>query len=61
MDKRFFKISEATIYSGVCRSALYSAHKRGEIVFTKFGGATRIEKKDLDAYLDAVGEKVIAA
>lgn len=59
--KRFFKISEAVHYSGHSRSTLYGAHKRGELVFTKFGGATRIEKADLDAYLDAAGTKVEVA
>lgn len=59
--KRFFKIPEAVAYSGHSRSVLYEANKRGELVFTKFGGATRIEKKDLDAYLDATGVKVCAA
>ncbi|WP_297778638.1 helix-turn-helix domain-containing protein [uncultured Roseovarius sp.] len=59
--KRFFKVSEAVEYSGHSRSVLYEAHKRGELIFTKFGGATRIEKADLDAYLDATGIKVEAA
>lgn len=60
MTKRFFKISEAADYGATSRSTLYEAHKRGDIVFTKFGGATRIEKSDLDAYLDAAGQKVAA-
>ncbi|MDE9449981.1 helix-turn-helix domain-containing protein [Aliiroseovarius sp. Z3] len=61
MTKRFFKISEAVEYSGHSRSVLYEANKRGALVFTKFGGATRIEKADLDAYLDATGVKTDAA
>lgn len=61
MTKRFFKIQEAVEYSGHSRSSLYEAHKRGELILTKFGGATRIEKTDLDAYLDATGIKVEAA
>lgn len=59
--KRFFKVSEAVECSGHSRSVLYEAHKRGKLIFTKFGGATRIEKRDLDAYLDATGIKVEAA
>lgn len=47
-------------YSGLGRSSLYEAHKKGELTFTKFGTATRIEKSDLDAYLDAVAVKVAA-
>ena len=58
--KRFFKIPEAVTYSGQSRSTLYEAHKQGELVFTKFRGATRIERADLDAYLDRVGVKVAA-
>lgn len=61
MAKRFFKIQEAVEYSGHSRSTLYEAHKRGDLTFTKFGGATRIEKSDLDAFLDATGIKVEAA
>ena len=60
MTKRYFKISEAVEYSGQSRTVLYEAHKRGDLVFTKFGGATRIERCDLDAYLDAKAEKVAA-
>lgn len=59
--KRYFKIPEAVDYSGHSRSTLYEAHKRGELIFTKFGGATRIEKADLDAYLDSTGIKYVAA
>lgn len=58
--KRYFKIPEAADYCGLSRSVLYDAHKRGELVFTKFGGATRIERSDLDAYLDAKAQKVAA-
>lgn len=61
MNKRFFTIKEATDYSALSRSTLYAAEAKGQLVFTKFGGATRIEKPDLDAYLDAHGEKVVAA
>lgn len=60
MTKRYYKITEAVTYSAQSRSTLYDAHKRGELVFTKFGGSTRIEKADLDAYLDAVAVKVAA-
>lgn len=60
MSKRFFKLSEASEYAALGRSSLYEAHKRGDLVFTKFGGATRIEKSDLDAFLDAVAVKVAA-
>ena len=61
MTKRFFKIPEAVVYSGNSRSVLYEAHKRGELAFTKFGAATRIEKSDLDAYLDQAGTRVAVA
>ena len=57
MVKRFFRIPEAVEYSGESRSTLYEAHKRGDLIFTKFGAATRIERCDLDAYLDAKGVK----
>lgn len=60
MFKRFFKINEATEYSGLSRSTLYAASKAGQLTFTKFGGATRIERDDLDAFLDASGEKQAA-
>ncbi len=60
MKKRYFSLVEAAAYSGRSRSTLYNAHNRGELVFTKFGGSTRIELKDLDAYLDATGVRVAA-
>jgi excisionase family DNA binding protein len=58
--KRFFTIAEAVSYSGHSRSSLYEAHKRGDLIFTKFGGATRIERINLDAFLDATREDVAA-
>lgn len=61
MNKRFFTIKEATDYSALSRSTLYAAEAKGKLIFTKFGGATRIELADLDAYLDANGIKVEAA
>lgn len=61
MFKRYLKIPEAVAYSGESRTVLYDAHKRGELVFTKFGGSTRIELKDLDEYLDRKGVRVQAA
>ena len=60
MTKRYFKINEAAHYSGLSRSSLYEAHKRGELEFTKFGSATRIEKSDLDKFLDQAAVKVAA-
>ncbi|SLN64134.1 Helix-turn-helix domain protein [Roseovarius albus] len=57
MEKRFFTIKEATTYSAQGRTTLYDAHKHGELTFTKFGNATRIEKADLDAYLNKAGVK----
>lgn len=61
MTKRFFRIAEAVTYSGLSRSSLYAANKSGQLAFVKFGGATRIELKDLDAYLDSAGVRVEAA
>ena len=61
MEKRFFTIREASQYSGLCRTTLYGASKRGELVLTKFGGATRIERQDLDQFLDVAGQKVTAS
>jgi len=58
--KRFFKISEAVEYCGLSRSSLYDAHKRGDLEFTKFGSATRIEKSDLDGFLDRTATKAAA-
>ncbi len=60
MTKRFYTVLEAADYSALSRSTLYADHKVGLIKFTKFGSATRIEKTDLDAYLDAQGQKTAA-
>ena len=58
--KRFFRIKgEAEDYSGESRSTLYEANKNGDLVFTKLGYSTRIEKSDLDKYLDRKSVKVL--
>lgn len=61
MSKRYFTINEATEYSALSRSTLYAEEAKGRLVFTKFGSATRIEKDDLDAFLNAAGQKSAAA
>ncbi|SFF17141.1 DNA binding domain-containing protein, excisionase family [Sulfitobacter brevis] len=61
MTKRYFTLKEATEYSALSRSTLYAEEAKGRLVFTKFGAATRIEKCDLDTFLDVAGEKLVAA
>jgi excisionase family DNA binding protein len=61
MTKRFYKMTEAVTYTGLSRSVLYEAAKSGDLIITKFGTSTRIEKADLDAFLDTRGVKSKAA
>lgn len=50
---RLFKINEAAAYSGDSRATLYKEWKDGNITFVKMGGSTRIERTELDRYIDA--------
>lgn len=53
MDKRLFTIAEAVAYSSESRSTLYEERARGNIRFVKMGGSTRVERSELDRYIDA--------
>jgi len=45
----------------VSMKTLYSLRNRGEIEFTKIGGATRVAKSELDRYLNANSDRGRAA
>jgi excisionase family DNA binding protein len=51
MPNRYLKVPEAVEYSGLSRTALYSALKRGTLSARKAGRRTLIAAVDLDAYL----------
>jgi len=51
MTKAYGTMPEAVEYSGLSRSALYVALKRGDLVARKAGRRTLISFADLEAYL----------
>ncbi|MGD1885455.1 MAG: helix-turn-helix transcriptional regulator [Paracoccaceae bacterium] len=50
---RLFNIPQAVSYSGESRATLYKEWKDGNLNFVKMGASTRIEKRELDRYIDA--------
>lgn len=56
MTKAYGTIPEAVIYSGMSRTALYLALKRGELTARKAGRRTLISFADLQAYLASLPE-----
>lgn len=51
MTKAYGTIPDAVRYSGMSRSALYEALKRGDLTARKAGRRTLIAFADLEAYL----------
>ena len=51
--KRLLRINDAAEYSSLSRSTLYAASRAGELVLVKIGSATRIERAELDRWLDS--------
>lgn len=51
MTKAYGTIPDAVQYSGMSRSALYEALKRGDLTARKAGRRTLIAFADLEAYL----------
>lgn len=51
MTKAYGTMPEAVQYSGMSRSALYEAMKRGDLIARKAGRRTLISFADLEAYL----------
>lgn len=51
MTKAYGTIPDAVQYSGMSRSALYEALKRGDLIARKAGRRTLISFQDLEAYL----------
>ena len=51
MPKAYLRVPDAVEYSGLSRTGLYDALKRGDIAARKAGKRTLIAVADLDAYL----------
>jgi excisionase family DNA binding protein len=50
---RLMSIHQAVAYSNESRATLYKERKIGNINFVKMGGSTRVERTELDRYIDA--------
>lgn len=53
IQPRLLSIPDAVAYSGESRAMLYKERKLGNIKFVKMRGSTRIERSELDRYIDA--------
>ena len=49
---RLFTIPQSVAYSNDSRATLYKEHKHGNLKFVKMGTSTRIERDELDRYID---------
>lgn len=54
MTKAYGTVPEAVKYSGLSRSALYEALKRGDLTARKAGRRTLISFADLETYLGSL-------
>jgi excisionase family DNA binding protein len=54
MDKAYGTIPQATSYTGMSRTCIYSALKDGRITARKVGRRTLVSFADLDAYLSSL-------
>ncbi|MBO6825358.1 MAG: helix-turn-helix domain-containing protein [Sneathiella sp.] len=54
MQKLYGSVPEAVEYSGMSRTALYEALKRGDITARKAGRRTLISFAELEAYLSSL-------
>ncbi|WP_159086871.1 helix-turn-helix transcriptional regulator [Loktanella sp. Alg231-35] len=59
IEPRILSLPHAASYCGESRATLYREWKLGNLKFIKMGGSTRIERSELDRYIDA--KMVIAA
>ena len=50
---RLLSLPQAASYCGDSRATLYREWKAGNIKFMKMGGSPRIERSELDRYIDA--------
>lgn len=50
---RLFTVAGAVKYTGDCKTKLYQAQRDGILQMVKMDGATRIERTELDRYIDA--------
>ena len=52
ISPRLFTVEQASEYAGVGRTRLFDAAKNGHIRFIKAYGSTRVERSELDRYVD---------
>lgn len=49
---RLLSVEQASEYTGVGRTRLFDAAKNGHLKFIKAYGSTRVERSELDRYID---------
>ena len=50
---RLFTVEGAVKYTGDSRAKLYQEARAGKLQFIKMDGSTRVERTELDRYIDA--------
>lgn len=58
---RLFTVEGAVKYTGDSRSKLYQEAKTGNLQFVKMDSSTRIERVELDRYIDAKARPALEA
>lgn len=53
VEPRLFAVNDACRYLTIGRSAFYEEVRAGRLRLIKLGGATRVERAELDRWLDA--------
>ncbi|WP_407492063.1 helix-turn-helix domain-containing protein [Pseudooceanicola sp. MF1-13] len=51
-QRRLLTLRQGSDYAGVCRTKLYGEAKAGRLKLLKIGGSTRIERSELDRWID---------
>lgn len=51
-ERRLLTVRQGGEYAGVFRTKLYGEAKAGRLKFVKIGGSTRIERSELDRWID---------
>lgn len=50
-DTRFLTVKETAAHLSLCEKQIRRLIKKGDLVAYRFGGAIRISKKDIEAYM----------
>ena len=55
-QRRLLSLRDAASYTGMSRSTLYAQEKLGRLKFTKILSSTRVERAELDRWINETAE-----